>query len=94
MTIFADSIRNLTYEGGIVSFDLTSNGAQQGQRVCIPYGQLSELVAYLDTEVKKIGPYHLDWVSFELDRLHAEQPNQETCPVDRRDIVGALLASI
>lgn len=62
MNIYADSLSELRYERGIVSFLLHAGATKSaGTYVSIPIADLSGMVRFLGAEMPKILEAHLNW---------------------------------
>lgn len=92
MTFFADSVDNLRYERGVVSFRLYASASEQsGVDVCLSCAEFMEVAKSLTGAVPKIEAAHKSWLKMELDRPAERSVAPEQ---DERGPLGKRVASV
>lgn len=92
MTFFADSVADLRYERGVVSFRLHARASQSsGVEVCLPVAEFLEAMRVLTREIPKIETAHTNWLSLQLEQpAQQDSLNQQNEPAQ----LGKRLASV
>lgn len=95
MSLYADSLSDLKYSHGIVSFKLSpADHPTQMLSVHIPFSDLKSMVLLLSSEVPKIDIVHRNWIA-EQARLGSDAllaSNQP--PQHERDVLGLKIGSV
>lgn len=79
MTYFADSLSDLRYERGIVSFRLhAASSTNSGCEIHMPFVDFAEIAALLHRELPKIRPVHDNWLESQSDAERHPQSSAET----------------
>lgn len=93
--IYADTLQNLKYSQGMVSFILTAADQPSHLRsVHIPFSDFQEMVRLLYSELPKIHMVHVNWIA-EQGRLNeALPPEIDPTPKSERSILGQKIGSV
>ena len=93
MSMFADSIADLRYQDGVVSFRLFCSGSMSGgAHINIPESQFREMLELLVREQPKIQEVHVNWLKMQVDLTLAAQ--SQPPQVEPSSTLGKKLASV
>jgi hypothetical protein len=95
MPLYADSLSDLKYSQGIVSFKLSpADQPTQVQSIHIPFSDLKSIVLLLSLEMPKIEIVHRNWIT-EQATLSSDAPLASSQPAQQeRDVVGLKIGTV
>lgn len=95
MAQYADSLSDLKYSQGMVSFKLSSaDHPSQVESVHIPFSDLKNMVLLLSLEVPKIEAVHRNWIT-EQTRFSSDATITSSSPHQQEgNILGEKIGSV
>ena len=95
MSKFTDSLGELRYSNGVVSFQLYHSDQPSSKlEIAMPFSEFQQIVGFLQSECHKILSTHSNWLSFERDRVKETAANTPQSEQQIQERVGPMIGSI